>query len=166
MSDMKKAYEVAAIAVRQRLAEQHPEDLQVLNNLQKQDVAVYAGSYDRVEDVLACVKIPCTMNPDARQLDAQIIFVNCSGGYDTALTRYLSQRVTEGKWLVSSDWALGGFLEPAFPGMVKFTGQKTVEEVISVEPGLNSLWADVVVLGADPQWWLEGITHQRSTSSN
>lgn len=159
MSDMSKAYEVAAIAVRQRLAEQRPEDLHVLNKLRKQDVAVYAGSYDRVEDILACLNVPCTMNPDASKLDAQIIFVNCSNSYDKALIEYLSQRVDEGKWLVSSDWALGRFIEPAFPGMVKFTGRATGDEVISVEPSLNSLWSDVVVLGADPQWWLEDSSH-------
>jgi hypothetical protein len=43
--------------------------------------------------------------------------------------------------------------------MVKFTGQATGDEVISVEPSLNSLWSDVVVLGAEPQWWLEGSSH-------
>lgn len=159
MSDMQKAYEVAAIAVRQRLAEQRPEDLQVLNKLRKQDVAVYAGTYDRVEDILACLNVPCATNPDAQKLNAQIIFVNCSNSYDKALIEYLSQRVNEGKWLVSSDWALGGFLEPAFPGIVKFTGRATGDEVISVEPSLKSLWSDVVVLGADPQWWLEGSSH-------
>lgn len=159
MSDMKMAYEVAAIAVRQRLAEQHPEDLQVLNKLRKQDVAVYAGSFDRVEDILACLSVPCTMNPDASKLDAPIIFVNCSSSYDKALIEHLGQQVNEGKWLVSSDWALGRFIEPAFPGMVKFTGRATGDEVISVEPSLNSLWSDVVVLGADPQWWLMGRSH-------
>jgi len=159
MSDMKKAYEVAAIAVRQRLAEQHPEDLHVLNKLRKQDVAVYAGSFDHVEDILACLNVPCAMNPNASKLDAQIIFVNCSSSYDKALIKHLSQRVNEGKWLVSSDWALGRFIEPAFPGMVKFTGRATGDEVISVEPSLNSLWSDVVVLGTDPQWWLEGSSH-------
>jgi hypothetical protein len=99
------------------------------------------------------------MNPDVSKLDAQIIFVNCSSSYDKALIEHLSQRVNEGKWLVSSDWALGRFIEPAFPGMVKFTGRATGDEVISVEPSLNSLWSDVVVLGADPQWWLEGSSH-------
>jgi hypothetical protein len=130
-----------------------------LNKLRKQDVAVYAGSFDRVEDILACLNVPCTMNPDASKLDAQIIFVNCSSGYDKVLIEHLSQQVYEGKWLVSSDWALGRFIEPAFPGMVKFTGRATGDEVISVEPSLNSLWSDVVVLGADPQWWLEGSSH-------
>jgi len=159
MSDMKKAYKVAAIAVRQCLAEQRPEDLHTLNKLRKQDIAVYAGSFDRVEDILACLSVPCTMNPDASKLDAQIIFVNCSSNYDKALIDHLSQQVNKGKWLVSSDWALGRFIEPAFPGMVKFTGRATGDEVISVEPSPNSLWSDVVVLGADPQWWLEGSSH-------
>lgn len=91
------------------------------------------------------------MNPDASKLDAQIIFVNCSNSYDEALVEHLIQRVSEGKWLVSSDWALGRFIEPAFPGMVKFTGRAMGDEAISVEPSLNSVWSDVVILGADSQ---------------
>jgi len=64
MSDMKKAYEVAAIAVCQRFAEQRPEDLHVLNRLRKQDIAVYAGSFDRVEDILACLKAIAQIKAD------------------------------------------------------------------------------------------------------
>ena len=33
------------------------------------------------------------------------------------------------------------------------------DEVIAVEPSLNSLWSEVVVLGAEPQWWLETSSH-------
>ena len=64
MSDRSKAYEVTAIAVRQRLAEQCPEDLHVLNKLRKQDVGVYTGSFDRIEDILALawtIRTSCTL---------------------------------------------------------------------------------------------------------
>ena len=159
MDNMKKAYEMAAIAVRQRLAEQHPQYLEILNRIGKDKVAVYSGSYDRVENILECLKIPFNLNPKADRLSAKIVFVNCSGSYDRNLGKQLEQQVSQGKWLVSSDWALGNFIEPAFPGTVRWTRRSTGDEVISVEPSLNSLWSEVVVLGADPQWWLECSSH-------
>lgn len=159
MNDMQTAYKVAALAVRQRFAEQHPDALEVLDCMVPGDIAVYAGSFDRVEDILRCLDVPCEMNPDAKSLKAQIIFVNCSSSYDQQLITQLRQQVEAGKWLVSSDWALGRFVAPAFPSMVAWNQRATGDEVISVEPSLDSLWSEVVVLGADPQWWLEGSSH-------
>lgn len=159
MSNMNTAYKVAALAVRQRFAEQHPDDLEVLNCIVSGDVAVYSGSFDKVEDILECLGVPVEMNPNAESLNAQIVFVNCSSSYDEQLVTQLRQQVEAGKWLVSSDWALGHFVAKAFPGMVGWNQRTTGDEVISVEPSLESLWSEVVVLGADPQWWLESSSH-------
>ena len=159
MNPMQTAYKVAAVAVRQRFAEQHPADLNILDRLRSGDVAVYAGTFDKVEDILKCLNIPIVTNPRANNLKAKIIFVNCSNGYDKRLINQLRQQVESGKWLVSSDWALSHVIAPAFPGMVSWNRKTTRDEVISVEPSNNSLWSDVVVLGADPQWWLEGSSH-------
>jgi len=159
MTDMKKAYQVAATAVRQRFAEQHPKSLEILNRIRPQDVAVYSGSYDRVEDILKCLKVPMTMDPKAGQTQAKIIFLNCSGAYNHLPIYQLGQQVKNGKWLVSSDWALGKVIAKVFPKTVGWNSKSTGDEVISVEASLNSLWSDVVVLGADPQWWLESSSH-------
>ncbi len=159
MSNMQTAYNVAAFAVRERFQEQYPEALTILNQVRKQDIAVYSGAYDKVEKVLQCLQIPYTMNPDAKKMKAAIAFVNCSGGYNSQLITNLAQQVENGMWLVSSDWALGYFIAKAFPNTVTKTNRATGDEVISVEASLNSLWSDVVVLGADPQWWLEGSSH-------
>ena len=159
MSDMKNAYKVAAAAVRQRFAEQHPDDLEILGRIRAGEVAVYSGSYDRVEDILGCLQVPATMNPNAKILKAKIVFVNCSNSYEHNLIYALRKKVAEGKWLVSSDWALGHFIAKAFPNMVGWNQRSTGDEVVSVEASLNSLWSEVVVLGADPQWWLEGSSH-------
>ena len=159
MTSMNKAYQVAATAVRQRFAEQYPDKLKILNGIRKADIAVYSGSYDHVEDILKCLKVPMTMNPDPRQTQAKIIFVNCSGSYKDSLINKLRTQVENGKWLVSSDWALGNFIAKAFPNTVGRNQSNTGDEVISVEASLNSLWSDVVVLGADPQWWLESSSH-------
>lgn len=150
MSDMHTAYKVAAIAVRQRLAEQHPTALKRIDNIRSGDVAVYSGSFDRVEDVLKCLNVPVTMNPNADKLKARIIFANYSSSYDNKLIAQLREQVENGKWLVSSDWALGLLIAQAFPNMVQRAQGATGDEVISVEPSLNSLWSEVVVLGAEP----------------
>ena len=47
-------------------------------------------------------------------------------------------------------------LEPAFPNLVRWTERTTGTEIVSVEPNRESLWSEIVVLGADPQWWLWG----------
>lgn len=159
MSDMKTAYKVAAAAVRQRFAEQHPDDLAILKRISAGEVAVYSGTYDRVEDILGCLQVPVTMNPDAKKLKAKVVFVNCSNSYEQNLIYALRKKVAAGKWLVSSDWALGHFIAKAFPDMVGYNQGSTGDEVVSVEASLNSLWSEVVVLGADPQWWLEGASH-------
>jgi hypothetical protein len=156
MSDMETAYRVAAAAVRQRFAEQHPEDLAVLSRIEMGDVTAYSGSYDQAEEVLRCLGVPAAVDPDAEALSAKIIFLNCSSRYDPALTERIAGYVENGKWLVSSDWTLDYVLEKAFPSTIRWTRRTTGTEVISVEPYLDSLWSETVVLGADPQWWLWG----------
>ncbi len=159
MSDMETAYKIAALAVRQRLAEQHPESLRALDRLRGRDVAVYAGSFDHVEEVLKCLRVPFTLNPKAAGTDARVVFANCSSNYDGALLKAARGLVEDGRWLVSSDWGLGYLVQPTFPNTVRYTSRATADEVVSVEANRESLWADVVVPGADPQWWLEGSSH-------
>lgn len=159
MKGMQKAYQVAAVAVKQRFSEQRPKDLRILNKISQKDIAVYLGSYDHVEEIFQCLNLPIQINPDPEKLDAKIIFVNCSNSYDNKLINSLKKQVENGKWLVTSDWALGNFISHAFPNTIRWNKEQTKDEVISVEPSLNSLWSEVVVLGADPQWWLEASSH-------
>ncbi|MEW6729796.1 MAG: hypothetical protein AB1489_00530 [Acidobacteriota bacterium] len=156
MSEMQTAYQLAALAVRERFAEQHPEDLAVLDRIESGDVAAYSGSFDQAEEALRCLGIPTTINPQANSLTAKIVFINCSSSYDTKLIEEIGRYVEAGKWLVTSDWALHYIIERVFPDTVRWTRQSTGDEVISVEPNLDSFWSETVVLGADPQWWLWG----------
>ncbi len=160
MNTMKQAYIVAAHAVRQRFAEQHPEDLRALDNIEQGHVAVYSGVYDQVEQILKQLSIPFRTNPGKRGLLAsKITFVNCSNLYRQRLVDHLPVYVEGGGWLITSDWALGLVVEKAFPNTVRKASRYTGDEVISVEPVLNSLWDEVVVLGTDPQWWIERGSH-------
>lgn len=157
---MEKAYQLAAAAVRQRFAEQRPESLEVLDSIRKGDVAVYQGSYDSVENVLDRLGVSYTMDPRPRRTSARIVFANCSSAPNSQLTRAIEGKVREGAWLVSSDWSLRNVVEPAFPNTVRWMdGKTTGDEVVDVEPALDSVWSEVVVLGANPQWWLEASSY-------
>lgn len=156
MSDMSKAYEVAVRAVRQRLQEQHPDALAALNSVPKGAIAAYSGSFDQSEEVFKRLQVPVTIDPDPKSLGAKVTFVNCSNSYKPGLVESVKERVEKGMWLVTSDWALDNVVEKAFPGQLQWNKKATTTEVISVEPDQKSIWSDIVVLGADPQWWLWG----------
>jgi hypothetical protein len=160
MSEMQKAYRLAAAAVRQRFAEQHSEDLEVLSRLRPGDVAVFSGSYDSVQEVLSRLGAPFTLDPSPARLTAGVAFANCSGAAAPELVKRAEPFVREGGWLVSSDWSLKSVVQAAFPSTVRHKeGKSTGDEVVAVEPALDSLWSEVVVLGADPQWWMESASY-------
>lgn len=156
MSDMRSAYQMAAIAVRQRLAEQHADDLTVLDAVEPGDVAAFRGSYDQAEELLKTIGVEAIVDPGDKQLKARVVFINCTGGYAADMADRMAAFVEEGGYLVTSDWALDGVLEKAFPDRLRWNRKGTNDEIISVEPYTDSLWSEIVVLGANPQWWLWG----------
>jgi hypothetical protein len=156
MTGMEQAYHMAAVAVRRRLAEQHPDDLTVLDAVEPGDVAAFRGSYDQAEELLKTLGITATLDPNAGKMTARVAFINCSNSYDAAMAERMAAFVEAGGYLVTSDWALDGVLEKAFPGRLRWNHKGTGDEVISVEPYADSLWSEIVVLGANPQWWLWG----------
>lgn len=151
MTQMKTAYRLAAAAVRQRYAEQRPETLAKLDALTKRDVAVYTGVHDHVQEVLRILNVPHTMDP--KKLDQAIVFVNCTG--QVKHVDALESHARSGGLVVSSDWSLRT-IQKAFPGKIRKGSKSTQDEVVGVEATSESLWSEVVVLGTDPQWWLEG----------
>lgn len=154
---MNKAYKIAALAVKQRFREQHPEFLPVLENIGRGQVGVYTGQYDQCENVLKELGVPVVMNPNkSALLKSDVVFVNCSGGYPDSLLNNVVEFVSKGGYLVTSDWALHYVLEKKFPNTVRWNKKSSSDEIIGVEPDTDSLWNDVVVLGAEPQWWLWG----------
>ncbi len=160
MTKMEKAYQLAALAVRRRLAEQHADALDVLDHLRRQDVTVFSGTFDHVEEVLRRLDVPFALDPDPKKLSSAITFANCSGQLNAELVERVEPYVRAGGWLVSSDWSLQHVVEVAFPNTVRrHTGRNTGTEVVAVEPALDSFWSAVVVLGADPQWWLESSSY-------
>jgi hypothetical protein len=161
MTSMAQAYDMAAVAVRQRLADQHPERLAVLDGLSKRDVSVYKGAHDSVEEVLRRLRVPFEFNPSPGHLQrSAIAFANCTGTPQRTLRTNARPFVRDGGWLVSTDWCLESVVEHCFPGVLaRKRGSNSGDEVVAVEPNIDGLWSDVVILGADPQWWLEASSY-------
>lgn len=157
---MINAYKVAAIAVRQRFKEQDPDGLRILDSLKPEEVAVYRGAHDHVQEALKLIDIPFNMDPQPKVLmKAKIAFANCASSFAALSNKSATDFVENGGILVSSDWSLKGIVEKAFPGIIRHNGKSTGDEVIAVEPDTDSVWEDVVVLGVEPQWWLEGASY-------
>jgi len=81
--DMKEAYRISSRAVREKMRKDKPLDEEYLNKVNRSDVVVVSGQYDRVQDVLNAMEIPhMTVNPlDVGQIklnSSQIIFISKS----------------------------------------------------------------------------------------
>jgi hypothetical protein len=63
---MEQAYTIAAMAVRERYAEQLPEDLGILNGIGRGQIVVFSGSFDQAEQVFAQLGIPVVVDPSVR----------------------------------------------------------------------------------------------------
>lgn len=156
MGDMKTAYQLAAVAVRQRWQEQHPKELAILDGMSPTEISIIKGVHDSVQEIFECLGTKYTM--DKVPGEAKISFLNCASSFNEDIKKTLKRRVEGGLYLASSDWSLLT-VQQLFPGMVQYNAKNTGDEVVSVEPSLESLWSEVVVLGADPQWWLEGSSY-------
>jgi hypothetical protein len=155
MSNMARAYDLAARAVRRRLREQRPEQLEALEAVRPGDVAVFKGSYDSAEQVLARLGVPHALDP--KKLNAALVFANCSAQYSPTLLKGIEAHVRAGARLVSTDHSLHHVVGFAFPGTVRWDGKGgTGTEVVSVGPYVGSAWSEVVVPGVEPQWCLDG----------
>lgn len=154
---MHRAYDVAAHAVRARYAAEAPDLLAGLDALRRDDVQIVKGAHDAVQRVMRALGVPCRVAPIFAPKRAAIVFGNC--GWTPRDPDAVRAWVDGGGWLVTSDWALEA-VSRAFPGTIRRkAGPTSSDEVVSVEPGAESAFADVVVLGCDPQWWLEASSY-------
>lgn len=152
---MDHAYDVAATAVKERFAQHKPEFADALKNVKPGFVTVVSGVHDHVHNIVKKLGVPFEMN---KMNGSKIVFINC--GHDIGRNAdSLRAAVENGATLVTSDWALTGVVSKTFPKTIKHNGKSSGDEVVSVEPTGDSLWSDLVVPGADPQWWLESASY-------
>ena len=155
---MDNAYKVGALAVRERWSMVKPDALAALDATTSEEIAIFAGSFDSVQNVFTHLEKDYSFAPSSLE-GARICFENCPGDDDAKHLEELRSFVEAGGWLVTSDWALKNVVEKAFPNTVRWNKASTGDEVIGVEPMLATLWDEVTVPGVEPQWWLEGASY-------
>lgn len=120
-------------AFRSWIEKNHPGALQ--KSIPKGAVLILKGKWDHAEHVLSECGIPFTL-ADASSLHkflpaAQIVVVNCPGlvGLDSLAS--IRSFVERGGYLLTTDWALDGCLQPSFPHYAKWDGAYSENEVVN-----------------------------------
>ena len=164
--DRARAYRAAAHITREQLRRDAPEKARVLDAVEKSDVIVVRGCYDRVEDVLAALEVDFTACSTAA-LDRlalrpeQLLVINCPGQVSAHAITRIRAFVEAGGSLFTTDWALKHVIEPAFPGVLAFNERPTADEVVRIEvKDPDNIYLQGVVDGQDdPLWWLEASSY-------
>jgi len=162
--DMNIAYKASNVIVRERIKKENPDDIALLDSVDKSDIIVVRGTYDHIHLVLEAIGIPfLTVNPgDLMRMTLrpdQTIYVNCPSSFPADAARKLEAFVKSGGQLITTDWALKHVIEVAFPKTVRHNGRNSGDEVVSIEIVAKD---DEILKGfidqekdAAPVWWLE-----------
>ena len=161
-----KAYRAAAAITREQLRRDAPGRARALDEVEASDVVVVAGVYDHVESVLGALEVPHVV-VQPQDLDGlslrpdQLLIVNCPGQVSPVAITCIRAFVEAGGSLFATDWALKHVIEPAFPGMLAFSGRPTPDDVVRIEVrDHDNIYLQGVLDGRDdPQWWLEGSSY-------
>ena len=124
--------------VRERMERENPEDVKILDSVTDSDIVCVRGTYDHIHLVLEAIGIPFAHISPADLLRQEIkpeqtVYVNCPSSFPREAALRLRKFVEDGGQLITTDWALKHVLEVAFPGTVKYSGQATGDEVVSIE---------------------------------
>jgi len=161
-----RAYKAAATITREQLRRDAPDRARVLDEVEKSDVVVVTGQYDRVQQVLEALEVEHTViHP--HELDRltlrpeQLLVVNCPGQVSSHAITRIRAFVEAGGSLFTTDWALKHVIEPAFPGVLAFNERPTADDVVRIEvKDPDNIYLQGVMDGQDdPQWWLEGSSY-------
>ena len=164
--DMKKAYSVSGKALREKMRKDAPLDEKYLNRVNRSDIVVVRGEYDRVQDVLNAMELP-HMKINPREVDqvkfnpSQVVFINCPGSLSREGITRIRNFVEEGGFLVTTDWALRNVIEPGFPGIIRYNEKPTKDDVVRIEivDDGHKFLEGLLSSDEDPQWWLEGSSY-------
>jgi len=131
---------------------------ELLAKITSKDVIVVKGQFDKVEDILTEMEIEHTMfnygiTKDAHLYPNQIVLVNCPG--DNIHCQTVANFVSNGGWLVTTDWALDRIIERAFPQTIKQCG-RTHDDVVEILPCNSQITKGVI---ENAQFWLEASSH-------
>jgi len=117
------------------LATANPSLKERLNTLNKDSIIELKGTWDDSGHILRGLGIPYTRinsNTLAKQslASTKIIIVNCGCELPLAARRVINKFVSEGGYLLTTDWALDSCLTGCFPGYASWNGGFTEAGVV------------------------------------
>lgn len=129
-----------------RLRERRPGDLRTLERLRQDELLVFEGEYDQVQDVLSRLGLPHQVHPrsaiETLQLAPrrQVLLFNCAAdALPPAAAQRIRAFVCEGGYVFSSDWELGNLLVKAFPEAAVSGGRRSAEHKVRILPPQTSM---------------------------
>ena len=165
-ANMAKANRAAARVVKERMKAERPDDVKILQTVDKADIIVVRGQYDRVEDVLTTLKIAhVVVSPGevaGLTLNAkQLLIVNCPGNIGPPGIEKIRKFVNAGGFLYTTDWALTNVVVKGFPGFIAYNNTPTENDVVEVEARAqdNNLLKHLTLSKENPKWWLEASSY-------
>ncbi|PWT95933.1 MAG: hypothetical protein C5B53_10645 [Candidatus Melainabacteria bacterium] len=119
-------------------------------NIKKDEILEIKGSWDDSGHILRSLGIPYTrIGADALARTPlpkmRVLVIDCGANLSLEAQRSINKFVSEGGFLLTTDWALDACLRPCFPGYVAWNGGYTRSEVV-----------DAVAVGQD-QTFFKGI---------
>lgn len=128
-----------------RLRERRPGDLRTLERLGRDEILVFEAEFDRVQNVLASLKLPHQVHPRASietvalHPRRQVLVFNCAGdALSPAACARIRQFVCQGGYIFTSDWELGNLLVKAFPEAAVSGGRRSAEHNVRIYPPQTS----------------------------
>lgn len=124
------------------LEKTHPE---LKGTITKNDIIEVKGKWDDSAHVMKSFGLPFTQVStrsfsDTSLDQAKVVVINCAGDIQSEAILSIRRFVGMGGFLITTDWALAGVLQKAFPGFVEWNGGYTDSSVV-----------DAVVVDPDPE---------------
>lgn len=160
-SSMGQAIDLASRIVEARMKLKAPDDWKKVKEMTEEEIVVVRGAYDRVETILSLNGIKHRVVNPAGVAGLQpnprgIMMINCPGNLPREAIAWVRDFVDKGGHLLTTDWAIRGTVQQAFPGYISHNGMKTRDECIDVEVPRRDIPETSLMLSAsgNPHWWL------------
>jgi len=158
-------YEMAEEIVRDKIAADSSEDLNVLKSLSRDEVIVVSGAADHIETVFSKIHLPHTLITPEQLSTFKLeqsftLYMNCHpAGYTEQAKKNVKDFVASGGLMITTDYVLNMLLTDLFPKMLKYSGESTVDKSVPIECSDDQYDEVLKAFKGEKTWKLAGGSH-------
>lgn len=158
-------YAMAEEIVREKIAADSSDDINILRSLSRDEVIVVSGTADHIENVFNKIHLPHTfITPEqltSRKLTPnQTVYMNCHPtGYTPQAKENVKRFVAEGGLLITTDYVLNMLLTELFPDLLVYGGENTVDKSVAIECADDDYDEVLKAFKGESFWKLAGGSH-------